>query len=334
MQAHFSFVDGLYLLWLVPLVVFGLFAAERARRRDLLRFSSGALSEAGGKGRVRRNALLLAGMILLILAGIGIGINPHSQSVKQRGREVAFLVDVSRSMLATDLAPNRLGRAKFGILDALPEFRGDRVALVAFAGSSSVICPLTYDYPFFGESVQRLSPQSVSVGGSMIGDAIRYTLKRVFAKSRNIHKDIVLMSDGGDEGSYPIRAAAEAGNDGVRILSIGFGNQTTGSRVPIGPGPHQFVTYDHREVWSKLDPSRLRSIAEATPGGEFLDVGTGTFDLGPIYRAFEKNAPKSYLGVGKVTRYQQLYQVFLGAALLVLSLELLIAWRDERRVKR
>jgi hypothetical protein len=93
------------------------------------------------------------------------------------------------------------------------------------------------------------------------------------------------------------------------------------------------VTYNNQEVWSKLEPARLRSIAEATPGGEFLDVGTGTFDLGPIYRAFEGNAPKSYLGEGNVTRYQPLYQVFLGAALLLLSLDLLIGWREGRRVK-
>lgn len=335
MPIHFAHVNMLYLLWLLPFVLILAVVAERLRRRDLGRFSSLAASAVNGprKGRRRKLVLVLVSLFLLAAASAGFGVDPHFVKQEQRGREVVFLVDVSRSMLAQDLAPDRLGRAKLAMLDALPALRGDRVALVAFAGSASVVCPLTSDYTFFAESVRRLSPASASVGGSMMGDAIRYTLKRVFTTGGVIHKDIVLISDGGDEGSYPVKAASEAGAIGVRMLTIGLGNQTSGSRIPVDLGSHQYLVYRNQEVWTKLNPTLLRRVAEATPGGRFLDVATGTFDLGEIYRAFERDAPKSNLGDRTTTQYRQLFQLFLGAALLVLGIDLLAGLKIEREVR-
>lgn len=330
---HLAHPNLLYLLWSAPLLLLAVFVAGRIRRRDLRRFSLRPTGlEDAEIVRRRRASLLLLSVLFLVAAAVGFGVDPHSTVVKRQGREVVFLVDVSRSMLARDLAPSRLGRAKQSILDALPAMTGDRVGLVAFAGSASVICPLTFDRTFFGESVRRLSTNSASEGGSMIGDAIRYTLKRVFSGDRHSYKDIILISDGGDNGSFPVKAASEAGSAGVRILSIGLGNQKSGTRIPTSPGARRYVTYRSHVVRSALDAALMRKIAEATPGGRFLDVGTGSFDLAPIFRAFEREAPTSSLGSRRVTSYRPVFQLFLALSLVSLIGELLLGLRLARRV--
>lgn len=331
-RVHFLYLEVFYLIWVVPAVVLLLVLAQRLRRRALERFARFARVPGEDPARRRlKGTLAVLALVLIVVAGAGIGVDPHTMKVPQRGREVAFLVDVSRSMLARDLAPNRLERTKAEILGAVPSLQGDRVALVAFAGSASVICPLTFDYTFFSESVRRLSTTSASVGGTMIGDAIRYTLRRVFRRRDHAHRDIILISDGGDQGSFPVRAASEAGAAGVRILAIGLGNERAGSRIPIGSGASlHFLTYKKGVVRTRLDASLLRRIATATPGGRYLNVATGIFDLASIYRAFVSDAPKSDLGARRVTRYDQLFQFFLFGAFLLLGAEFLVA---ERRVK-
>lgn len=325
-QIHFSHAHLFLLLWLVPVLIALAVVSVRTKQRRLRRLTALAASPGRQLRRRRdlRTALAALSVVFIVLASVGVGAAPRRVKVVQRGRDVVFLVDVSRSMLARDLAPNRLARAKSAIIGALPQMRNDRVGLVAFAGSASVVCPLTYDHTFFAESVSRLSPSSVSVGGSKLGDAIRYTMRRVFTKGGKAHRDIVLISDGGDQGSYPVRAASEAGSQGVRILSIGLGNQKTGTKIPVSANATRYVTYHRHVVTSKLNALLLRRIAEATPGGRFLDVATGTFDLGSIYRAFIAEAPKSDLGTRTVMQYRQLFQYFLLGALVLLVAELLI----------
>lgn len=334
-QVHFSHAALFLLLWLVPPLVILSIVSIRVKRRHLRRLAA-RLALPGRRDRRRRDlrtGIAILSVVFIVLASVGVGVAPHAVKVRQRGREVVFLVDVSRSMLARDLAPNRLARAKSAIIGALPQMRDDRVALVAFAGSASIICPLTYDHTFFAESVDRLSTSSVSVGGSKIGDAIRYATRRVFPKGDKAHRDIILISDGGDQGSYPVRAASEAGSKGVRILTIGLGNQKSGTRIPVSAKAARYVTYHGRVVTSKLNATLLRNIAEATPGGRFLDVATGTFDLGSIYHAFIGEAPKSALGTRTVTQYRPLFQYFLLGALLLLIAEVLIPERPRVEVE-
>ena len=109
--------------------------------------------------------ILSFGLVLAVLAIARPSWNQKEVSVSRKGRDVVFVVDVSRSMLAEDLYPNRLARARLAMLDALLVIDGDRVGLVAFAGSSVIKCPLTLDYSFFRQAVDELSPDSVSVGG-------------------------------------------------------------------------------------------------------------------------------------------------------------------------
>ena len=178
-------IERLNLLWLIPALIAAIVYAAHARKKALERFADVELLEriSATVNRGRRNwksvlAVIAFGFVVLGLARPAW--NPVEEEVQRRGRDVVFLLDVSRSMLAEDLAPNRLERAKLAILDSVERLRGDRVALVVFAGNAVVKCPLTHDYGFFRMALEDVSPESVSRGGTLIGDAIRTVIEQVF----------------------------------------------------------------------------------------------------------------------------------------------------------
>jgi Ca-activated chloride channel family protein len=237
-------------------------------------------------------------------------------------------------MLAEDLAPNRLERAKLAILDALPALQGDRVAVVAFAGEAAVVCPLTRDYGFFKWAVEGLSTSSAQVQGTLIGDAVRKIAAEVFDPREKRFKDLILISDGEDQGSYPEVAASVAGEQGVRILAIGLGDEGQGSRIPVegSGGQRVYLSSGGGEVWTRLEALTLRKMALATPGGRYLHGSTGSFDLGALYRGLIAGEEGRDFGPVEITRYQEKFQIFLLAALLLLAAESLLSERPQPSV--
>ncbi len=333
---HFETPVLLNLLWLVPVVGALLVLAERSARRAILRLTvrRDLLAPVDGAWRAVGAVLLLAALGLIAVAAARPGWDPQPIVAHQAGRDVVFAVDVSLSMLAEDVVPNRLEKSKLAIEDAIPSLEGDRVALVAFAGSATVVCPLTRDYAFFRWAVEGLSPASTVTEGTLIGDAIRKLDTDVFDPQEKRYKDVVLLSDGEDQDSFPTQAAEEAGSQGVRIIAIGIGDDTTGARIPLtdSSGNRTFLTYQGQEVWSRMQPAALRDLALATPGGRFLNAGTGSFDLGAIYRQLIGGEVKRDLGPIEITRYPEKYQIFLLAALVLLAAEAaLAAWRGSLR---
>lgn len=329
--------EMLLLLWLAPALL-GVYLWAAHRRAQACRL----FAEAGLLGRLTRSvsrtrriwkaALVLIAVALLTLALARPAWNPKPKLVKREGRDVVFLLDVSRSMLAEDLAPNRLDRAKLAIMDCVEKLQGDRVALVAFAGNATVQCPLTLDYGFFRMMLEGVSPESVSRGGTLIGDALRKALDEVFDDQEKQFKDVVLITDGEDHDSFPIDAAQKVGERGIRILAIGLGDESQGTRIPITDeqGRKTFLTYKGQEVWSKLDGDTLRKMVNATPGGRYLNVATGTFDLGAIYLDLIASADKKEVESKSVTLYEEKYQIFVALALILLGIEMTLS--ERRRV--
>jgi Ca-activated chloride channel family protein len=232
-------------------------------------------------------------------------------------------------MLAEDLVPNRLERAKLAIRDAIDRLQGDRVALVAFAGTAVVKCPLTLDYGFFRLALDEIEPESVSRGGTMIGDAIRKTMDSVFKGQDAQFQDIILITDGEDQESYPVEAARAAGQRGIRLIAIGLGDENEGRRIPITneQGERTFLTYRGQEVWSKLDADTLRRMVNATPGGRYLNVSTGAIDLGDVYTKLIASAQKRALEDETTERYEEKFQIFLAVAFLLLCAETIVRER-------
>lgn len=320
--------DWLWLLGALPAVAALLIAAAAARRRALARFAEVELHELlgiRGPGWVRA----VAGAVAIVaLAGFALGLarprgNPRAAEGKATGRDVVFLVDVSRSMLAADLAPTRLERAKLWIKDVTATLAGDRVALVAFAGSSVVKCPLTLDYTFFSLALDELSPTSVTRGGTNIGDAIRRTLDDVYGKDDQRPKDVILFTDGDDQESFPVQAAERAGERGVRIIALGLGDSATGATVPAeGSGVLQ---YNGARVLSRQDSGSLAAIAWASAQGVYFNVGTGTIELDRVYHDLVQNAPGTEIRAHKTVVYEEYFQPWLILAAIGLLAEFVVA---------
>ena len=329
---RFVHPEAFLLLWLLLPLLAAWLLAGRARRRAVRRFrSTPAATDSQRNVRPLLATLTLLGFAALVVAVARPGWESQTTTVERRGRDVVFVVDVSRSMLAQDLAPNRLERAKLAILDTLEQLSGDRVALVAFAGSAVVRSPLTFDYGFFRLAVQQLSVTSVARGGSLVGDALRTVRDQVFDDRTTEFKDVLLITDGGDHDSFPVAAAEELGQRGVRLLAIGLGDDSTGQPIPlaaaaVGAVP-AFVEHEGQMVLSKLDADLLRAVAGATPGGRYIHVATGNVDLGRLYVELIAAAAGRLLETDSVELVRERFQTFIATALLLLAVALVIPER-------
>jgi len=331
---HLGDVKMLYLLWLVPALVL-LFAWAAARRRAALRrFVDDELLERIGLSQNRparawKAALFILAFSLVAFAAARPAWNPKPQTIERRGRDVMILLDVSKSMLAEDLAPNRLERAKIAIKDMVERLQGDRVGLIAYAGTAVLKVPLTTDYGFFGLVLDDIDVESVSRGGTKIGDAVRKTLDEGFDNEEKKYKDIILITDGEDHDSFPVEAAEEAAQKGVRIIAIGLGDENEGRRIPLTDerGNRYYLTYNGQEVWSRLDASTLRKMANATPGGKYLNVATGAIDLGDVYLKLIASEEKREIETKTMQLYEEKFQIFLAMALVLLAAEAVVGER-------
>jgi Ca-activated chloride channel family protein len=287
------------------------------------------------KRQIFKALLLLISFVSIVVALTEPKWNPQAQKIKRQGRDICILLDTSRSMLAEDIKPSRLERSKIAIADLLETLAGDRIALVTFAGNSTVKCPLTQDYAFVRMALADISTESTSRGGTMIGDAIRKAAEEVFDKQSREYKDIILITDGEEhEGaeSFPVQAAEKAAAEGIRIIAIGLGNENEGSRIPItGPnGQTTFLKYKGEEVWSKLGGDLLRNIVYVTEGGKYLSVGPGTtLDLGQIYENLIASAAKRELESTTMLKYDEKFQIFVALGLVLLICEALISERKK-----
>lgn len=333
-------ITMLYLLWLLPILIGVYIYAWRKRQRALELFIDAglidkiAISVSTAKRRWKAAFLLIA-IIFIVLAMTRPGWNPKPETIERRGRDVVFLLDVSKSMLAEDLVPNRLERAKLAIRDCIEQLQGDRIALVVFAGTAAVKCPLTLDYGFFRMMLDSISTNSIARGGTMIGDAIRKILTDVFDDQIKEFKDVILITDGEDHDSFPVEAAKKAGEKGVRLIAIGLGDENEGKRIPVTTkdGRKTFLKYDGREIWSKLDADTLRKMVNATPGGKYLNVATGTIDLGNVYRSLIASADKKALESETIKRYEEKFQIFLTMGFILLCIEMITSERRRQQNK-
>ncbi|MEM9373268.1 MAG: VWA domain-containing protein [Planctomycetota bacterium] len=313
--------------WLVLLIpaLFALPAVwimRASNTRRLARYAhADRLEHLAGKPRwllpLARGLTLSAALTSLSVAMARPQSNPVEVDSERTGRDVVFLLDVSRSMLASDVAPTRLDRARLWIKDLVAELRGDRFALVAFAGSASVRAPLTSDNLFFSQVLGELTPESVDRGGTNIGDAIRKTMELVVPqrddRDAGAFTDIVLITDGEDQQSLPVQAAQAAAQRGVRIIAIGIGSKT-GATIRSSEGSRETVS-------TRLDSQTLTQIAAASPANAYLEVGTGTLDLPRFYRDLIATAEQTALEQVTTIQYTERFHWFLWPAFALLAAE-------------
>ena len=277
---------------------------------------------------VKRSLWLLA-VLLLFTAAAGPRKGYDWREVKRRGIDLLFAVDTSKSMLAEDLAPNRLERARMGIHDFIGRLKGDRVGLIPFAGSSYALCPLTLDYDAFRESLDALDTDLIPRQGTDVASAIREA-DRLFAEKGNTHRILVLITDGEDLQGDALDAAKEAKKNGMTIYPVGVGS-AEGVNIPVRlpNGQKDFVRDEAGSpVTTKLDESTLRKLADET-GGLYAALGRGAEGLDTIYREKLRLVPQNELESRMEKVPQERFEWPLGAGLLLLLVEFLLP--DRRR---
>lgn len=328
MEIEYGQLENLNWLWLVAVIGIGVACATVWHRRALMEFATPNLLDKivdrfGLAKKLISFALSITALIAIVVALIDIRWGKTWREVPQKGIEVIFALDVSRSMLAKDATPNRLDRAKQGIKDMVSEMAGDRVGLVLFAGDVRQHVPLTNHYEDFKQSLDEIGPHNIERGGSNLGEAIRVASRSFLEKTAD-HKAIVLITDGEDHESRPVEAAKEAyEQSGVRIFTVGLGDLQQGARIPAQTRRGEsFVEHQGQQVWSKLDGKILEEIASSSSGA-YIPAGTKRVDMGAVYHRFIAGIDQQDFATAKINTYIPRYHWFLGIALGLLFLEFL-----------
>lgn len=308
----------LILLLVIPLG--WLLGYARRRRAALIDAMGGGVSTH----RRLRDLLRLLAFVLLVLAFARPGYAPRRESLSQNGRDVVFALDVSQSMLAQDVAPSRLEAAKQAIRDALQSFSHERVGLVVYAGSATILCPLTYDYDFVRYMLEQAHTRSADFGGTTVQSAVEKVVGQVMMSDRAGVQDLIILTDGGDNGSQMPMVAEQLQENQVDLLLLGIGNPNTGSPIPItdSEGVTSYLRSEEAVVYTQLEDASLRDLAALVPGAQYMAVGVRPFDLGQIYADYAVgrsiSAPDGDTGI-LVYQEAALFFIFPALLLLVLS---------------
>jgi len=332
---QFGNLHYLLVLWLVPVLVFFYLHAALRRKRRLREFCGPDLQERLTssllRGRRRLKACLMVLAVILLAAALA---RPrwgyHWEEVKRVGVDIIVAVDVSRSMLAEDISPSRLERARRKLRDFAAMLDADRIGLVAFAGNAFLQCPLTLDYGAFSMFLDNLSPDLIARPGTDLAEAIR-TATRGFDRRERTSKALILITDGEYHEGDVMEAAQEARREGVRIFAIGIGTPD-GTPVPAGHGAGGFMKDRGGSlVLSRLDEKTLQKTALET-GGAYVRSVTGDLDLETIYHgAIKKEIEQKELKSGRMKRWEERFQWFVALGLLCLLAEFFIPENRSQR---
>ena len=310
---------------------------DQRQRVALTQFASARLlpklaSSISTSRKLAKRVLFTLGVAFMFVALARPQVGFEFQETHRKGLELLFAVDTSKSMLAQDVKPDRLTRAKLAVTDLVTKLNGDGVGLIAFASSSFLQCPVTLDYDAFRESLDALDVNVIPRGGTDIASAI-HEAETVFKTRTTADKILILITDGEDLGGEAITAAQSAAKSGVKIFTVGVGS-TTGELVPVPSenGGTDFAKDENgRPVKSHLDETTLKKIAEAT-GGMYQPLGAQGEGLTNIYERGLTSFTRQDLKAREARIPLEKFHWALLAALVCFVAELLIGNRRRRPV--
>lgn len=336
---RFARPEILWLLLLVPVAGVWLGFALAGRRRALVQFAGEPLltrlvRAASFEKMVVKTILLIVASTFLILAAARPQWGSSMQQVARQGVDVLIGIDISESMLAEDISPSRLQKAQASASGLLDRFAGDRVGLMAFAGSAGVVCPLTLDYNAVRMFLDTMTPDMISYPGTSLTYAIRVGAQAFGAEERKF-KVMILFTDGEDQLDVEetASAAAEAAGTGLVIHTIGMGT-TAGAPIPIRGKDGAIAGYkkdqEGRVVTSRLEETLLARISQVT-AGIYLPATAAENELDRIAEEIA-GMDKKELQARLMTQYEERFQVPLALGLAALAIEALLSSRKREKL--
>ncbi|HTL80798.1 MAG TPA: VWA domain-containing protein [Bacteroidia bacterium] len=322
-----------WLLFLLALLVPGflLWRSKQRKREERLKLytESGFRDKLfmGDSPKLRQwhFMLIFSALFILFLSVSGPQSAGKKEKVKNTGIDIMMVIDVSNSMLAQDLSPNRIERAKLAILDMIPKMGDDRLGIVVFAGQSFTNLPLTSDLPAAEMLVNSISPDMISMQGTDIGPAIDQAVNSFSSDDKDRGKAIIVISDGENHEADPLPAVDHAVEKGIIVSCIGIGS-TTGTKIPMFDANGQSLGNKKDEsgndVVTKLDETLLQNIASEGKG-MYVKATPGDMGLATVYNSLQ-GLSKTTKETWHISSYTPLYQWFILAAAILLLVELFI----------
>jgi len=329
----------LKLLWGLPLLVVVATVASRNRRARIRRWGDESLwrrlsPEASGAMRWLRRGAALAALALLLVAAARPQVGAQLVQVDRRGIDVVVALDVSLSMEATDVVPNRLERSRQEIRELFDGLRGDRMGVVLFSGSSFLLCPLTLDVTAGNLFLDAVDVDALPTPGTNLEAALD-AARKAFGDEKEEGgraRAVVLFTDGEGHEGDPLSAARQLAEEGIPVLTVGVGTPS-GEPIPVTDASGRRVSYKKDRsgnvVLSRLDEEILRKIAETT-GGRYYPATLQGHEISETLEFLGK-LEKGELGQAMRRRVEERFQIPLGIALVLLVLAL--ATPEGRRLK-
>jgi Ca-activated chloride channel family protein len=329
----------LYLLFLLPILAAIFLYVEFWKRKKQREFGDLELvkklsPEKSNFKPALKFGVILLGLSMLILGLVNPKIGTKVEKVKREGIDIVFAIDVSKSMLAEDIAPNRLEKSKQVVSQIINNLGSDRIGIIAYAGSAFPVLPITTDYNVAKMFLQSMSPDMVSSQGSNLDEAIKLSGK-YFEGSPNTSKLMIMITDGEDHSEGAESAAEEAKKIGMKIITIGVGTTAGG---PIPNKKNGVIESFHRDkstgevVVTKLRLESLEAIAKAAKGG--YTNGNNTKEAVSFIKKSLNNIQKTEFDATEVASFQAQFQWFLGIGFFLLLLDVFLLERKTKWVQK
>jgi Ca-activated chloride channel family protein len=281
---------------------------------------------------VLKVTVLILALLGLILGLVNPKIGTKMETVKREGIDIVFAIDVSKSMLAEDVAPNRLDKSKQIVSQIINQLGSDRIGIVAYAGSAFPVLPITTDYSVAKMFLQSMNTDMVSSVGTSFNEAIK--LSSTYFDDKKTSKLLIMISDGEDHNEGADEAAEEANKLGIKIITIGVGTEKGGT-IPLKRNGivEGFKKDNNNEVViTKLVPESLTAIAKATKGG-YVN-GNNTKEVLEYVKNALNNIQKTEFEATEMADFQSQFQWFLGFAFLLLFVDVFLLERKTSWVKK
>ena len=327
--------DYLYLLLIIPVLAVLFFIAMHRKKKAMNKFGNTGIitplmPEMSRDRPLAKFILFTLALITLILAIARPQYGSKIIEVESEGIEMVIALDVSSSMMAEDVKPNRLEAAKLAIYDFVDQLGGDKVGLVVFAADAYIQMPITTDYGAIRMMTEGINTNMVSAQGTAIGNAIEKA-KSCFSDTKKSSKAIVIITDGENHEDDALAAAEEVyKNQGIRIYTIGIG-RSEGAPIPVDKpyGQRDYKTdKEGKTIISKLNEAMLSQLANKG-GGKFTRAATANIKLQKIVDHIN-TLQKEKLDTKKMTDYEDKFYYFIGIALFLLLIEFIILERKNR----